>query len=223
MANWPVHLARRAILHTMDLQHPFQMLTPNLEGDILSLLAKGERSYSGREVEREVGASHDAVRMALRRLVAQGIVSSEPGGGRAILYQLNRDHLAAPWIEGIAALRLELIARLRSEILNWKIKPVAAALFGSAARNEATAKSDLDLLLIRPAARDAEDEGWQEQLANLSQAATRWTGNDARILEYGEDELVDLVGEEPVLQDAADQGIDLHGSFRRVWQKTASR
>lgn len=203
----------------MDLQHPFRILTPNLEGDILSLLSRAEKSYSGREVQRAVGASQDAVRLALRRLATQGIVTPEPGGGRAILYQLNRDHLAAPWIQGIASLRLELIERLRSEVQEWAVQPAAAVLFGSAARNEATETSDLDLLFIRRAKISPDDNAWHEQLLSLSEAATRWTGNDARALEYGEDELINLVGQEPMLQDAADEGVDLSGSFRRLWKK----
>ena len=203
----------------MDLQHPFRLLTPNLEGDILSLLSRAEKSYSGREVQRTVSASQDAVRLALRRLVTQGIVTSEPGGGRAILYQLNRDHLAAPWIQGLASLRLELIERLRHEIGKWEVQPVAAVLFGSAARNEATETSDLDLLFIRPAKVDPDDDSWQEQLLSLSEAASRWTGNDARALEYGEDELMNLAGHETVLQDAANEGVDLSGSFCRLWKK----
>lgn len=195
------------------------MLTPNLEGDILSLLSRAERSYSGREVQRRVGASQDAVRLALRRLETHGIVSSEPGGGRAILHHLNRDHLAAPWILGIASLRLELIERLRSEIGQWKTQPVAAVLFGSAARNEANEASDLDLLIIRRAEVDPDHNSWQEQLASLADKASRWTGNDARILEYGAVELPHLVGHESVLQDAADEGIDLAGSFRGIWKQ----
>ena len=96
---------------------------------------------------------------------------------------------------------------------------MAAVLFGSAARNEATETSDLDLLLIRPARIGTDDDSWQEQLISLSEAASRWTGNDARVVEYGEDELMHLVGREPVLQDAADEGVDLSGSFRRLWKK----
>ena len=203
----------------MDFQHPFRILTPNLEGDILSLLSRADKSYTGREMQRALGVSQDAVRLALRRLATQGVVTAEPGGGRAILYQLNRDHLASPWIQGIASLRLELIERLRSEIQGWTVQPAAAVLFGSVARNEATRTSDLDLLIIRPARVGADDDAWQAQLLALIDAANRWTGNEARVLEYGADELIGLVGQEPVLQHAAEEGIDLAGSFRSLWKQ----
>ncbi len=47
----------------------------------------------------------------------------------------------------------------------------------------------------------------------LQEAVSGWTGNDARVLEYCEDELgVD----EPVLETAAAEGVELHGSLRQL-------
>jgi predicted nucleotidyltransferase len=207
------------ILLSMDLSHPLRMITPTLEGDILSLLSKADREYTGREVQRLIGATQDAVRFALQRLGEQGLVDARPAG-RAIMFSLNRDHLAAPHIEALAALRLELLDRLRGMLSEWQVQPLAAVLFGSAARNEAGKESDLDLLLIRPRKVDADDETWQEQLSELSERATRWTGNDTRILEYSEDELMELAGQEPVLDAAANEGLDLSDRpFRRLWLK----
>jgi hypothetical protein len=64
-------------------------------------------------------------------------------------------------------------------------------LFGSVARGEAGAESDLDLLVVRDARTDEDAPGWCEQLANLERDATAWSGNAARIVEYGEEDLTD--------------------------------
>ena len=60
---------------------------------------------------------------------------------------------------------------------------------------------------------------WQEQLSNLQMLASAWTGNDARILEFGEQE---LTGDEPqqVLTDAARDGIELYGTLRLLRRRS---
>jgi predicted nucleotidyltransferase len=202
----------------MNLQRPFQVVAPTLDGDVLTLLARADRPLTGRAIARESGASHGGVQRALQHLVAEGIVTREPAG-RAFLYRLNRDHLAARWIERLALLRLELIERLRETVAAWPASADAVVLFGSAARNEAGQRSDIDLLVIRPTTVDYDDPVWREQVRTLETAAATWTGNDTRVLEYAADE---IASEEPVLDIAAAEGIELHGSLRRL-VRTARR
>jgi predicted transcriptional regulator len=202
----------------MNLQRPFQVVAPTLDGDVLTLLTSANRPLTGRAIARESGASHGGVQRALEHLVAEGIVTRERAG-RAFLYRLNRDHLAARWIEGLASLRLELIERLREKVAAWQVPADAVVLLGSAARNEAGQRSDIDLLVIRPATVDYDHSVWREQVRALESAAATWTGNDTRVLEYAGDE---IANEEPVLDMAATEGIELHGSLRRLL-RTARR
>ncbi len=206
----------------MDLQRPFRLVGPTLDGDVLSVLARGDVALTGRAIARALpDASYTGVRHALRRLADGGIVRRQ-SVGRAYLYQLNRDHLAAPWIEGLASLRLELIDRLRAAIAGWKTPPTVALLFGSSARGDADRDSDIDVLVIRPSEVDEDDTAWREQLMGLEAAASAWTGNDARILEYGEHELAELADVEPPIRAAAQEGIELFGS-RRALRPTRRR
>jgi predicted nucleotidyltransferase len=203
----------------MNLQRPFQVVAPTLDGDVLTLLARADRPMTGRAIARESGASHGGVQRALEHLVAEGIVTRERAG-RAFLYRLNRDHLAARWIEGLASLRLELIERLREMVAAWQVRADAVVLFGSAVRNEAGQRSDIDLLVIRPATVDYDDLVWREQVRALESAAATWTGNDTRMLEYAADE---IANEEPVLDIAATEGIELYGSLRRLLRAARRR
>lgn len=200
---------------TVNLQRPFQVIAPTLDGDVLTLLARADRALTGRAIERESGASHGGVQRALEHLVAEGIVLREPAG-RAHLYRLNRNHLAARWIEGLASLRLELIERIRELVTRWEVQAAAVVLFGSAARDEAGRASDIDLLVVRPAAVEHDDPAWREQVGALESTVTGWTGNDTRVLEFGADE---LGAEEPVLDAAESEGVELHGSLRRLRQQ----
>lgn len=203
----------------MNLQRPLQVVAPTLDGDVLTLLARADRALTGRAIERESGASHGGIQRALEHLVGEGIVTRERAG-RAFLYRLNRDHLAAPWIEGLALLRLELIDRLREHVAAWERSAAAVSLFGSAARGESGRGSDIDLLVVRRADVDYDDRVWREQVGSLEQAAARWTGNDARVLELAVDE---LAADEPVVDNAATEGIELSGSLRRLLHQARRR
>lgn len=203
----------------MDFRRPLLSVTPTLDGDVLAALARADIELSGRELARHVRhGSPEGIRRAADRLVGQGTVLRRPAGS-AHLYRLNRDHLVAPWIEGLASLRDQLIERLRTQIAGWGQPARVALLFGSVARSEAAADSDLDLFIVRPGSLDADCEPWRDQLLTLQRSATGWTGNDARVLEYGEQELPALAGQ-PLFDDVLREGIELSGSRRTLRRLT---
>ncbi len=75
-----------------------------------------------------------------------------------------------------------------------------------------TADSDIDLFVVRPAGVEADDEAWRGHVEQLAVLVTRWTGNDTRMLEYGEQELVEESRRgDPVLTVIAHEGIPLAG------------
>ncbi len=205
----------------MNFRRPLETVTPTLDGDVLAVLARAETEFTGRELKRLTGrGSHQGVRNAVDRLTRQGIVLRRRAGN-AHLYKLNRDHIAAPWIEGLASLTDQLLGRLRDTLASWAQPPLLALLFGSVATGTATPESDLDLLIVRPARQDPDSPTWREQIATLEADASAWTGNDARVVEYSEEELP-RIGLEPLLRDAITDGIELYGS-RRVLRRAAGK
>lgn len=206
----------------MDFRHPLRIVTPTLDGDVLELLARANEGFSGRQLHRLLGrASEPGVRRAAERLVGQGIVLRQEVG-RAKVYRLNREHIAAAHVEGLAELRTILISRFRTALDSWEEPPFAAVLFGSVARGEASPRSDLDLLLVRRQAVDQDSPTWREQLSRLEREATEWTGNDARILEYGVEELADR-GVAGVVGEAISDGIELFGSRRKLRNRVGAK
>jgi predicted nucleotidyltransferase len=206
----------------MDFRRPFTVVTPTLDGDVLSALAGADVEFSGRELARRAGhGSTEGIRRAADRLAMEGVVLRRVAGG-AHLYRLNRDHIAARWIEGLATLPEQLTERLRIAIAGWDEAASLAFLFGSVARRQATSGSDLDILIVRRRDCDPDSETWRSQLVHLQQVATALSGNDTRVLEIGEDELgggrID-----PVLDEVVREGIELHGSRRRLGQLVGSR
>src|SRR6201991_709544 len=181
----------------MDVGRPYRAIAPSLEGDVLVVLAGTTRPLTGRSIWKQVDdASDRGVRLALGRLVEQGIVEVVDAPP-ARLYTLNREHVAAPLAEQLAALRRELFKRLRHEFANWEPAPMHASLFGSAARGDGGRESDIDLLIVRPEEVDAENDRWRAQMDRLRDRVRHWTGNHAGIAELDESELPELVAHPP--------------------------
>jgi predicted nucleotidyltransferase len=203
----PTIVRSRSYAWVVDFRRPLRVITPTLDGDVLAALAGGEIEVSGRELHRLVGhSSEEGVRKAADRLVRQGIVK-ERLMGRTRLYALNREHLAAEPVQHLASLRAQLIERLRQEIAGWDVPAAAAVLFGSVSRKTASETSDVDILMVRARTVGTEDIAWREQLERLSRDVASWTGNDARIIEFSETEL--LTRSPPVALEALSDGIDL--------------
>jgi predicted nucleotidyltransferase len=199
----------------MDFRRPLSVVAPTLDGDVLGVLAGAHEEFTGRQIHRVLGhSSEEGVRRAADRLVAQGIVSRRQAG-QAKLYSLNRDHLAASSVEGLASLRSQLITRLKSEVRAWRKPPSVLFLFGSVARGEAEADSDLDLFVVRRLDTREGSAVWQQQLTDLETDATSWTGNEARIVEYGKRELAEL-GVRRVCEEVLEDGIAIYGSRERL-------
>jgi predicted nucleotidyltransferase len=198
---------------SVDLSRPYAVICPTLDSGVLTLLAGTTRPLTGREIARLLGrASHSGVLDTLDRLVEQGLVDREEAG-RAFLFTLNREHLAAPAVDVLAGLRGELLKRLRDTVDSWDIAPVHVSLFGSAARGEGDTSSDIDLFVVRPKTVDSEDPRWREQLDLLARQVQRWTGNRAGISEVNKAALPRLLEEEPpILAELRAEAITIAGA-----------
>jgi nucleotidyltransferase-like protein len=201
----------------MDFAHPLGTVTPTLDGDVLKVLAGADAEFTAARIARLIPeGSERGVRKVLDRLVREGTVRMNQSAP-VRLFSLNRDHLAADAIICLSSLRVQLVERLASAVGTWSVKPVAAALFGSAARDAASPDSDVDILIIRPRGQSPGSPPWGDQIAELQAAVTRWTGNDARILEFGAEELAGAIpSREPVLREAMRDGLFVHGSASAI-------
>lgn len=204
----------------MRLQSPFATIAPTLDGDVLAVLAGAEEWFTVPHVRSLIGArSVEGIRKALGRLAAEGVVDTM-SGGRATLYRLNRDHLAAPAILELADLRVTFIRRLRDDMAAWTTPPAYAAIFGSGARNDMRSDSDVDLFILRP---DEAADDWDARVQNLVIRASRWTGNDVRPVEFTVSEARGAGSSEPVLLDVVDEGITVFGDRLRFRQLVRTR
>ena len=183
----------------MDLSHPQAAVSPSLEGEILVTLARTSRAMTGREVARLVRrGSQSGINQALGRLVEHGIVLRQEAG-RAMLFTLNRDHLAAGAVEQLASMRERLFGHVKARCAEWRIGAQHVSVFGSAARGDGGSESDIDVFIVRPRNVDADSSPWREQLDALARDIERWTGNAAGIAEVSERDLSRLRKEKPAV------------------------
>ena len=195
----------------MILNRPLQTVTPSVDGDVLVVLARATASFTAPQIQTIAGRhSVPGIRLALTRLVAQGVVHAERTS-TSVLYSLNREHLAADPIIALSRMRATLLDRLAHRLSIWSPLPAYAALFGSGARGDMRADSDLDVLLVRPDGVDADGDAWTEQLGNLLADVTSWTGNDLRVLEFDENSVLHRGRREPVLESVLAEGLTLYG------------
>ena len=186
------------------------------------MLAGTTRALTGREVSRLSGVSKSTAARILQHLVEHGLVGAQEAGS-ALLYQLNREHLASQPVLALIDLRHRLIEGLQSELNGWTIPPLHASLFGSAARGDGDTASDIDLLVVRPGTVDADDATWRKQIDRLSQLVLDWTGNHAGITEMPEPDLQRLRHERPpVIKELEKDAVTLVGSHpRELFQESA--
>jgi predicted nucleotidyltransferase len=176
------------------------------------VLAGTTRLLTGREIMLLTGrTSHSGVMAVLSRLAEHGLVD-QVELNRASLYALNREHLAAPAVELLMGMRDELLERVRREFDAWQIAPAHASLFGSAARGDGNAQSDIDLFIIRPNEVDENEPAWCTQIDNLQRQILRWTGNHAGIVQVPESQIAHLLdAEPPIVAALRSDAINLHG------------
>jgi len=158
----------------MNLSEPADLVMPRATAAVLRVLAGADTSFSVRQAARIAGVSAPRALEIIDHAEQRGLVIVERAG-QARMCRLNRRHLAADAIVALVTLRSRTLERIRIEVRSWEVQPAHASLFGSAARGDGTADSDLDVLVVR--ADDVDDETWERQLSASGERLRLAIGN----------------------------------------------
>jgi predicted nucleotidyltransferase len=197
----------------MDLAFPMGSVVPGAYGVILSVLARTDQPLSGRQLSEltDGRVSQRRTNDVLSAMSVDGIVDSE-SRPPAILYSLNRDHVAAAAIEMLTRMREQLQDQIAQTLASWKVRPIAAWLYGSLAAGRAGRGSDIDILVIRPDSVDETATVWEDQIDTLTVAVRRWSGNQCEVLEMTETEFTNAIErDDRLIRDLRDHGVALAG------------
>ncbi|MCW4384464.1 nucleotidyltransferase domain-containing protein [Salinibacterium sp. SYSU T00001] len=200
----------------MNLSEPLDGLTSPVEAAVLRVLSRADAGFSGRQIHALAGiGSTSSVHRAVNNLARVGLVTAE-SRPPAIIYRPNRQHVLWPVVE----LGLESRSRALDGIREFCLEEVPSEvpeearmtllLYGSVARRESDAESDIDLLLVFPNYFDPEARA--DFSYRLGEHVERLTGNEAQIYSLERSEFEQRVTErDPFVANVLTDGIHICG------------
>lgn len=178
---------------------------PGARGAVLAVLLRTGAPLTGRRVHTMIEHRHSlgAVQQALRDLERIGLITTETIG-RAGVHRINEEHDAITPLRALAS-PLDMLTRVAQEEASGAESVI---VFGSVARGEAHADSDIDLAVVA-------SEDWDGR-ADLAERAHARLGNNCDVLHLTADQLTqDAAEREPVVAEILRDGIALVGRMPR--------
>lgn len=189
----------------MDFGEPFGGLIPRARGATLAVLLRTGAPLTGRRVHALVADRHSlgAVQQALRDLDRLGLISTETIG-RAGVHHINESHAVIGPLRALAS-PIEMLTDVVREAVG---EAEAVIVFGSIARGDAHADSDVDLAVMAP-------DTWEGR-ADLQQHVHERLGNDCDVLHLTREHFaLSPEDREPVVTEVLRDGFALVGTMPR--------
>lgn len=119
---------------------------------ILRFLVRSQSQLNGREIAKNVRLSHVKTHTALKDLTRHGVVNMR-SVGNSLIYWLNEEHflvkeIIRPTFEKEENIFIHIVRIILKEIRS--AQPLSVILFGSFAKGNASADSDIDVVIIYP-------------------------------------------------------------------------
>lgn len=196
----------------MDFRRPVEAVIPGVQGRILAVLAETSAQLSLRAIARLADVSPAQASRVMPGLVTLGIVERREAPPSA-LFALVDEHVAARAVRSLSGSRTSALEEMGTLASQIDPSPISVIVFGSLARGEADADSDVDVVLVRPSGVGEDDEPWANSSGRWRAAIRRLTGNQIQVLEIDEAEVARRVRRPTALwADVTREGVVVHGS-----------
>jgi predicted nucleotidyltransferase len=130
------------------------LLFGRTRGAVLALLyGHVDQSFYTRQIAREVDASVGAVQRELENLSKVGLIVRSSVGSQ-VFYQANREAPVFSEMRALVSKTIGIFSVLQSALHPLAQRVLVAFVYGSVAREEETAQSDVDLLVVGKATLD---------------------------------------------------------------------
>ena len=196
----------------MDFTRPVEAVVPDAQGRILAVLCQTTTELNLRTLADLSGVSLAHAARVVPRLVQLGMVDRREVPPSALV-RIVPDHLAVRPLLALAGLRESLLEELRGSAKRIRPAPANITLFGSLARGDGDAASDLDLVIVRAAGVEEDDAVWERTVATYLERIARVSGNPVNRIDVSIDEVPGLVRSRAELWRAVRvEGVVLVGS-----------
>jgi len=124
------------------------LLFGQIRGRVLALLyGQADKSFYLRQIARHVHASVGAVQRELENLTAVDLITRRSTGNQ-VFYQVNQSNPLFPEMRGLVNKTVGIFNILRSALEQVAGRVTIAFVYGSVARQEEKAESDIDLMIL---------------------------------------------------------------------------
>lgn len=135
-----------------------RILDHKIKARLCRTLCKNDIEWTGRRLAKELGVSPTTAGKFLKELVKDGIVVTR-NAGMAYLYSINNDNytvkmILKPFFDQEEKAFNKALSVIRNSLLRTGAGIVSLAIFGSIARKDDTAKSDIDILIVLRSMKD---------------------------------------------------------------------
>lgn len=195
----------------VDFVRPIEAVIPGVQGRVLAVLAETTAELNLRTIARLSGVSLAQASRVLPGLVELGLVERREVPP-SLLFRLVPEHVAAGPLVALARGRDGVIEEMGRVAAELPVEPESVVIFGSFARGEADAESDIDMVFVRPVGVEESDEAWADSVEQWRSQIHRVSGNPVEVLEVGSDEIgARLRSRQAVWRDIRSEGLVVHG------------
>ncbi len=195
----------------LDFVRPVEAVIPGVQGRVLAVLVETTAELSLRTVARLSRVSLAQVSRVLPGLVELGLVERRDVPPSS-LFRLVREHQVAGPLIALARGRDGVIEEMGRAAAALPVSPVSVIVFGSFARGEADAESDIDTVFVQPVGVDETDDAWSDSVEQRRSQIHRVSGNPLKALGVGLAEIGSRLRSRQVLwRDIRRERIAVHG------------
>lgn len=190
---------------------PIEAIVPGAQGRVLAVLAETSAELNLRTIAQLAGVSQAQASRVLPGLVELGLVERREVPPSS-LFRLVPEHVASQALLSLARSTETVLGEIGRLAEALSRPPVSVILFGSFARREAGQGSDIDMVAVRPAEIDEDDDTWAESIEAFRRDVRRLTGNQVEILEVSSAEAATrFAGRSQVWANIRRDGRVVHG------------
>jgi Nucleotidyltransferase domain len=195
----------------MDFRNPIEAVIPGVQGRVLSVMLRSGGELNLRTIARLANVSIAQASRVLPVWVGLGLLERREVGSSS-LFRLVPDHVASRVLLELADVRGAALREMAHAAGEIRPAPVSVIVFGSFARGDNAADSDIDAIVVRPPALDEDNEQWVGGLGQWRATVKRVSGNEVEILDVGADRMPgNLGGSSALWRDVRRDGLVIFG------------